>query len=73
MSLNFAGYPVGSAIAGFLAAGSVTTAIVVAVGAQLLGAILVRVLIPARAVEFGPDGATIQPGAASPVGDAGAG
>ena len=49
MNLNFAGFPIGSAIGGFLAAQSIELAIVVAVAFALAGAILSAALIPARA------------------------
>jgi len=61
MSFNFAGFPVGSAIAGFIADVSITAAIAVAVGATLVAAILARLLIPERDVEF-----TGEPEAAAP-------
>jgi MFS family permease len=53
MSFNFAGYPVGSAIAGTLAARSIEAAIVVAVVACLVATIFAIRLIPRRAEEFG--------------------
>jgi MFS family permease len=49
MNLNFAGFPIGSAIGGFLAAQSIELAIAVAVAFALAGAILSAALIPARA------------------------
>jgi MFS family permease len=52
MNLNFAGFPIGSAIGGFLAAGSIELAIGVAIGLSLVGAILSAVLIPASAPEW---------------------
>jgi MFS family permease len=51
MNLNFAGFPVGSAIGGFLAAQSIELAIGVAVAFSLAGAILAALLIPADAPE----------------------
>jgi predicted MFS family arabinose efflux permease len=53
MSFNFAGYPVGSAIAGTLAARSIEAAIVVAVVACLVATVFAIRLIPRRAEEFG--------------------
>ncbi|HJW21239.1 MAG TPA: MFS transporter [Candidatus Limnocylindrales bacterium] len=53
MNLNFAGFPIGSAIGGFLAAQSIELAIGVAVAFTLAGAILSAILIPARAPEPG--------------------
>jgi MFS family permease len=51
MNLNFAGFPVGSAIGGFLAAQSIGLAIGVAVAFSLAGAILAALLVPADAPE----------------------
>ncbi|HLX35136.1 MAG TPA: MFS transporter [Candidatus Limnocylindrales bacterium] len=48
MSFNFAGYPVGAAIGGFLAARSIELAIVVAVIACLVATAFAARLIPAR-------------------------
>jgi MFS family permease len=52
MNLNFAGFPIGSAIGGFLAGRSIELALAVAVAFTLAGAIVSAVLIPAR----GPEG-----------------
>jgi MFS family permease len=49
MSFNFAGYPIGAAIGGFLAARSIELAIVVAVLACLVATVFAARLIPARA------------------------
>jgi MFS family permease len=51
MNLNFAGFPIGSAIGGFLAAQSIELAIAVAVVFSLVGAALSAVLIPRNAPE----------------------
>ncbi|HYL41210.1 MAG TPA: MFS transporter [Candidatus Binatus sp.] len=51
MNLNFAGFPIGSAIGGFLAAQSIELAIGVAVAFTLIGAVLSAVLIPGRGPE----------------------
>ena len=48
MALNFAGFPVGAAIAGALATTSLDLAIVVAVIAALAAAFFVVVLVPRR-------------------------
>jgi MFS family permease len=53
MSFNFAGFPVGAAIAGTLAARSIEAAIVVGVAACLLAAFFAVRLIPAPAPEPG--------------------
>jgi MFS family permease len=53
MSFNFAGFPIGSAIAGTLAGRSIEAAIVVGVVASLLAALFAVRLIPARAPEPG--------------------
>jgi MFS family permease len=49
MSLNFAGFPIGSALAGPLIQQSMNIALLVAVGASLLSAVLVVTLVPTRA------------------------
>lgn len=54
MNLNFAGFPIGSAIGGFLAAQSLGLAVTVAVAFTLVGAILSAVLIP-RGPEARPE------------------
>lgn len=56
MNLNFAGFPIGSAIGGFLAAESIELALVVALVFCVVGAILSAVLIPAVAPEPGSAG-----------------
>lgn len=48
MSFNFAGFPIGSAIAGVIAARSIDAAVILGVVACVLGAILALRLIPAR-------------------------
>jgi MFS family permease len=48
MAFNFAGFPVGAAVAGALAARSLELAIVVTVGAALAAAVLTRSLVPER-------------------------
>jgi MFS family permease len=48
MSFNFAGYPIGAALGGFLAARSIELAIVVAVLACLVGTVFAVQMIPAR-------------------------
>ena len=53
MSFNYAGSPIGSALAGVLAGRSIETAIIIGVGACLLAAFFASRLIPARAEEFG--------------------
>jgi MFS family permease len=53
MSFNFAGFPIGSAIAGTLAARSIQAAIVLGVVACVVATIFALRLIPARAEEFG--------------------
>ena len=53
MSLNFAGYPVGSLIAGALGVEHVPAALAIAVVATLLGALMAWAWIPARAPEPG--------------------
>ncbi len=55
MNLNFAGFPVGSAIGGFLAGQSIELAIGVAVVLCLVGAILSAVLIPAKDTRGGAE------------------
>ncbi|WP_206020728.1 MFS transporter [Roseococcus sp. SYP-B2431] len=47
MSLNFAGFPIGTAVAGWLLSGSVTLAFVVAGLAAMLGAAMALAMIPA--------------------------
>jgi MFS family permease len=59
MSFNFAGYPVGAAIAGSLAGLSIDLAIVCGLVALVAGGILAAVMIPAEA----PDAAEARPGA----------
>jgi uncharacterized membrane protein (DUF485 family) len=49
MSFNFAGFPVGSAIAGVLAPASVDGAIIFGVAACLVSAVMAAVLIPRAA------------------------
>jgi MFS family permease len=51
MSFNFAGYPIGAAIGGFIAARSIELAIVVAVLACLLATVFAARMIPATAAE----------------------
>jgi MFS family permease len=58
MSFNFAGYPIGAAIGGFLAARSIELAVVVAVLACLVATVFAARLIPARAPE---PGAAVEP------------
>jgi len=53
MSFNFAGFPIGSAIAGTLAGRSIEAAIAVGIVASLLAALFAVRLIPARAPEPG--------------------
>ena len=53
MSFNFAGYPIGSAIGGILAARSIAVAIGVAVAACLAAFVIAWRLIPARGAEPG--------------------
>ena len=53
MSFNYAGSPIGSALAGLLAGRSIETAIMIGVGACLLAAFFASRLIPAQAEEFG--------------------
>jgi len=53
MSFNFAGFPVGSAIAGALAGRSIEAAIVLGIVASLLAALFAVRLIPARGPEPG--------------------
>jgi predicted MFS family arabinose efflux permease len=48
MSFNFAGYPIGAAIGGFVAAQSTELAIGLAIAAALVAAAFARLLIPAR-------------------------
>jgi predicted MFS family arabinose efflux permease len=49
MAFNFVGYPVGAAIAGALAAGSIPTAILMGVVASFLGAVFAATMIPVHA------------------------
>jgi hypothetical protein len=49
MAFNFVGYPVGAAIAGALAAGSIPTAIGMGVAASFLGAVFAATMIPVHA------------------------
>lgn len=51
MSFNFAGYPIGAAIGGFVAAQSTELAIGLAIAAAVVAAAFARFLIPARAEE----------------------
>ena len=51
MSFNFAGFPIGAALGGFVAAQSVEIAIVLAIGATILAGVLAQVLIPRHAPE----------------------
>jgi MFS family permease len=51
MSFNFAGYPIGAAIGGFVAAQSTELAIGLAIAAAVVAAAFARFLIPARAAE----------------------
>ena len=51
MSFNFAGYPIGAAIGGFVAAQSTELAIGLAIVATLAGAAFARFLIPARSAD----------------------
>ena len=53
MSFNFAGYPIGSALAGALASTSIDAAVVLGVVACVVAATFASRLIPARATEFG--------------------
>jgi predicted MFS family arabinose efflux permease len=53
MSLNFAGFPIGSAIGGFLSAQSIELAVAVAIAFTAAGGLLGWWLIPARAPEPG--------------------
>lgn len=62
MSFNFAGFPIGSAIAGFVAARSIETAIVIGIVASVLGAVFTLWLIPAREQ---PVGGSVQAGGRS--------
>jgi hypothetical protein len=55
MSFNFAGFPVGSAIGGLLAAQSVELAIAVSIVACVLACGLAARLIPASGPEFGTE------------------
>jgi predicted MFS family arabinose efflux permease len=48
MALNFAGFPIGAALAGILAATSIELAIVVGVGACLLSGLIGATMIPRR-------------------------
>jgi predicted MFS family arabinose efflux permease len=48
MSFNFAGYPIGAAIGGFVAAQSTELAIGLAIATAIVGAALARLLMPAR-------------------------
>lgn len=48
MAFNFAGYPVGAALAGYLAARSIESAILVGIAAVLVAAALAAVLVPRR-------------------------
>jgi MFS family permease len=51
MSLNFAGFPIGSALGGLLAGQSIELAVGAAIGFSLAGAVLAARLIPATAPE----------------------
>jgi hypothetical protein len=53
MSLTFAGYPVGSAIAGAFAEQSIVGPIVFGMASCVLAGLLSWILIPARGPEFG--------------------
>ncbi len=48
MAFNFAGYPVGAALAGYLAARSIESSILVGIAAVLVAAALAAVLVPRR-------------------------
>lgn len=54
MSFNFAGFPIGSALAGVLAARSIELAIVVGVVASVAAAIIAQVMIPGAEADAAP-------------------
>jgi hypothetical protein len=51
MAFNFAGFPIGAAIAGVLATRSLEVAVWLAVGAAVLAALLTQALVPVRSRE----------------------
>ncbi len=56
MAFNFTGYPIGAALAGFLAARSIESAVLVGVGAALAAGVLGALLIPRRTPASDPFG-----------------
>ena len=65
MAFNFVGFPVGAALAGILAAHSIEAAVVLGIGAALVGTTLAATLVPRQ------DPASIdRPDAATGVGEA---
>lgn len=48
MAFNYAGYPIGAALAGYLAARSIESAVIVGIAAVFIGAAFAAVLVPRR-------------------------
>jgi len=57
MALNFAGFPVGSALGGLLVDHSVELAVLIGAGSALLAAVCAVWLIPRHAEDEGPEAA----------------